>query len=235
MGSLGWHNPVPFELGGGETEVELIYQALRSAVGVGGSAEDEDGSIDGIWRQAKARGIAKASPAAQRAAFQAWPFLATDALDYYEKLFFLTPEPDATDEERRLASSTRYTATVRASVPELEADLLAIDPRFSIVDVPETQTETTHFGRAFEDLAATEPFGGGRKSTLFPNYSTEFVVYVLFGLSPGVAPNITEQRLIRLAKEHLNEVLPGWVNFQIVTKIGFVLDIDLLDLTGLSP
>jgi len=235
MGSIGWHNPYPFEPGGGETEVELQYNALRGSVGDGGSAEDDNGTVDGVWRQARASGMAQVSGTGQRAALQALPYLATDALEYYESLLFITPDPNETDEERRQAATTRYIERIQATAPDIEADLKAIDPRFSLVSIASGQTETTQHGRAFQDLAGTLPFNGGRQSTIFPNYSTEFVEYVLFALSVGTPPTIAEQLLIEQAKRHLDDVLPSWVNFQVFTKLGFILDQDLLDLTGLNP
>lgn len=235
MGGFGWQNGFPFEFGGGATHTETIYSAMRSSVGVGGSALDDDGSIDGLWRQARAVGLAAAATTGERAILQAFPMLATDLLEYYEDLLQSIPEPGDSELERQAAVSSLWTERVRAAMPDIAADLVAIDERFSVAAFGrETTTDTLH-GRAFEDLAGALPFGGGRHSTRFPNYSTEFVITALFDIGSGVTPSLPEQKLIDRAKQHLNKALPATHTFQVLTGIGFILDTDLLDLTGLNP
>lgn len=234
MGGFGWHNPFPIEFGGGSTPTETIYAAMRSSVGAGGSAEDENG-IDAIWRQARASALAAASTTGERAVIQAFPEHATDLLEYYEDLLAAPREEDATVLERQLVVATLYAQRVRSSVPDIEADLAAIDPRFEVIDAPHEQGTETLLGRGFEDLAATLPFNGGRKSTFFHNYSTDFVVFANFDIGSGFEPSIAELKLIELAKAHLNSVLAAHVMFQVSTAIGFILDESLLDLTGLNP
>ena len=233
MGGFGWFNPFPMQFGGGSTHVETIYAAMRSNVGAGGSALDDDGTIDGLWRQARASGIAAVSTTGERAVIQAFPEHATDLLVYYEDLLATQPEEDASTVERQLAVKTRWVERIRAAMPDVVADLVAIDDRFSIVSISADETSDTLLGRAFEDLAGAEPFGL-RKSTFFHNYSSSFVVTVLFDLGGG-SLGIAEQKLIQLARDHLNKVLPAHVMFQVVTGVGFILDQDLLDLTALNP
>lgn len=233
MPGFGWQNGFPFEFGGGSSHTETIYAAMRSSVGVGGAALDDDGTIDGLWRQARAVGLAAAATTGERAILQAFPGRATDLLEYYEQLLGAVPEPGDSELERQAVVEQLWTERVRASLPDIAADLLAIDPKFSLASFDHAETTDTLHGRAFEDLAATLPFGGGRRSTRFPNYSTEFVVTALFDIGSGVAPSIPEQKLIERAKAHLNKVLPAPHAFQVLTGIGFILDVDLLDLTGL--
>lgn len=235
MGGFGWQNGFPFEFGGGSTHTETIYAAMRSSVGVGGSALDDDGTIDGVWRQARATGLAAAATTGERAILQAFPRLATDLLEYYERLLGAVPEPGDSVLDRQAVVEQRWTRRVRAAMPDIAADLVAIDPRFSVAVIDRQETTDTLHGRAFEDLAATLPFGGGRRSTRFPNYSTQYVVTTFLDIGSGVVPSLAEQRLIARAKEHLNEVLPATHNFQVLTGVGFILDVDLLDLTGLNP
>jgi hypothetical protein len=235
MGGFGWQNGFPFEFGGGSTSTETIYSAMRSSVGVGGSALDDDGTIDGLWRQARASGLAAAATTGERAILQAFPGHSIDLLEYYEALLQSVPEPDDSLVERQAAVEQLWTERVRASLPDIAADLVAIDARFSVAAFAHASTTDTLLGRAFEDLAGALPFGGGRKSTRFANYSTEFVVTVLFDIGSGVAPSLVEQRLIERARAHLNKVLPATHTFQVLTGVGFILDVDLLDLTGLNP
>ena len=233
MGSYGWHNPWPFEWGGGPTQVERVYTAMRGAVGRGGSAPNDDGTLEGLWRQMRARAIASVGTFGERAAMQNFPSKATDALPYYEQLLLLTPGPDDTIEDRNVEASDGYTRQIRSATPDVETLLEGIDSRFSILEP--TVTGVTQRGRSFEDLAATEPFGGGRKSTDFPNYSDDFVLFVFFDIGSGVLPSPAEQRIIGRAETQLREVLPAWVVHQVTTDDEFILDRSLLDLSGLNP
>lgn len=231
MGGFGWKNPFPLELGGAPSNVEVTYQALRASVGLGGSAENDDGTIDGIWRQARAYGIAAARTASERAVMQAFPGHATDALGYYEELFNIVPEDEQNLVARRRAAEQRYTAEADASVPAVTAALQAIDPRFSIIESSHDESDETLLGRIFEDYAATLPFGGGRRSTRFGNFSTDFVYRILFDV--GGDPGPVEDRIAQLAIDYLNGALPTWVHFELLFADGFILDVDHLDITGL--
>lgn len=232
--SIGWHNPCPFEVGGGATLVEVIYDAMRGAVGVGGSAADDRNTAEGLWRQARASGIAACAAGSERAVINAFPGFATDLLPYYERLHGLAPAPTTTLVERRREAERAHTARVDATIGALTADLQRIDPRFAIFSpTREVGTETLP-GRAFQDLAGSEPFGGGRQSTRFANYATGFVVHVLLDLD-GEAPSLDDQHALDAARRLLNAVLPAHVHFQLATGHGFILDIDRLDITGLVP
>lgn len=235
MGGFGWQNGFPFEFGGGPTHTETIYSAMRASVGVGGSALDDDGTIDGVWRQARATGLASAATTGERAILQAFPRLASDLLEYYEQLLGAVPDPTDSVLDRQAVVEQLWTERVRASMPDIAADLFAIDPRLSIAAFGHETTTDTLPSRAFEDLAGALPFGGGRRSTRFPNYSTEFIITALFDIGSGVAPSLPEQRLLERAKAQLNKVLPSTHTFQLLTGVGFILDTDLLDLTGLIP
>ena len=235
MGGFGWQNGFPFEFGGGSTSTETIYAALRASVGVGGSALNDDGTIDGLWRQARATGLAAAATTGERAILQAFPSYATDQLAYYEDLLQSVPEPGESILDRQARVGQLWTERVSAAMPDIAADLAEIDDRFSIAVFGRETTTDTLLGRAFEDLDGTQPFGGGRKSTRFPNYSTEFLVTVVFDIGSGVVPSVADQKLMGRAREHLNKVLPATHNFQMITGVGFILDTDLLDLTGLDP
>jgi hypothetical protein len=233
MGGFGWHNPFPFEFGGGATLVESTYRALRASVGLGGSAEDDENTIDGVWRQARASGLAAAFATGERAVVNFFPGRATDLLAYYEELLLIVPENEDDEPGRRREAERRWTYEVDASTPSVSADLERIDERFSVLEIDKAQVVETVFGRAFEDFAGTLPFGGGRKSSQFANFSTDFVLFVLFDLGSGALAGPTEAALLREASDLLNLTLPTWVNFQQSTADGFILDESLLDVTGL--
>lgn len=233
MGGTGWSNPFPLEFGGGPTVIETAYRMLTNSVGKGGTSPDDD-SIMALWWQSLAKGVGLVATFDERAALQAFPDKATDLLPYYERLLLTTRDPGASEEERRQRVATRWTAAAAFLADEIERDLQIIDSRFEVVLTTETEATTTVFGRNFQDLAATEPFGGGRKATLLPNYSTYFVMTALMDLA-GAMPSAEEQRSLLAAQRHMSVVLSAWMGFQVVTAIGFNLDIDRLDLTALSP
>lgn len=233
MGGLGWPNPFPIQFGGEPTIVETVYRAMRSSVGEGGSAEDDEGTIDGIWRQARASSLAVAAMSGERAFVNAFPGHATDLLPYYEETLAIVPEDESDLPSRRQEAVQRWTREIQSAAPQLTADLQRIDPRFSVLEPPRAEAYDTRLGRAFQDYAGALPFGGGRRSTRFANYSSEFILFVLLELGDGVLPGPVETKAIRQATDHLNDVLAGWVLFQITTHEGFTLDVSRLDLTGL--
>jgi hypothetical protein len=235
MSFAGWANPFPCEFGAGPTGVENIYFALRSAGGRGGAAEDDEHTIDGLWRQCRARAVATVAASGERSALQAFPDRATDLLPYYERLVGAASDPAGDPEARREGSALLFTRQIASAVPDIALALQSIDSRFSVLATSYAESDTTLFGRAFQDFAGALPFGGGRQSTRLPNYSTSFVLFVVLELGAGIVPSTTEQRAIANAGKLLAEVLPGHNSYQIVTHQGvggFTLDVDLLDLTS---
>ncbi len=231
MPGFGGGNPFPIELGGGPSSTQKIYQTLKHAVGIGGAAED--GTIEADWRFAQARGL-RAGWSIDRAVNQAWPSLATDYIQVYEEMLLLNPG-SLSDEERRKQILDRYTRSIDSSAGGIEEDLQEIDPLFSVINVDRDTARTTMFGRGFEDEAPGDTdacgpaFGGGRKSTAWPNYSTDFVSIVRYDLATG-GLTAEAQRRIERAKGLLREVLPAWVDWWIfIGEPGFVLDQSLLD------
>lgn len=232
MPGFGSGNPFPLELGGGPSTHEQTYDLLKQAIGVGATAGED--TIDADWRMAQARGL-RAAFNADRAINQGFPHLATDFIEVWEELFFLVPG-DLCDEDRRQQILDRLVRVIDASGPGVEDDLQEIDPLFEIVDVDSDTARTTEHGRAFEDYdtgdgdACGPAFNGGRSSTEWPNYSTEFISVVKYGITPGQLTNEAKRRLAR-AKAVLCEVLPAWVDFVIFNSdTGFILDQDLLDI-----
>ena len=224
---------MPMTFGGGPTRTERVYAALRSAAGKGGYAVNDSG-IDGLRRMVLARAIASVTSDDERATLQAFPNLATDLLPYYERIYGLTDDPDLSEAERREAAAQLYTLQLAASLPEIEASLQALDPRFQIVQVPDELSLLTVAGRAFEDYAGDEPFGGGRQSTALPNYSTRFDVVALLDIGDGVIPGTAELRVMQRASRLLHDVLPSTSTYHIITHLGFAVGVSLLGYTGLE-
>jgi len=226
---------------GGNQRAERIYRALRSSVGRGGAPVDEERSILDLWRKCRAEAFAVGLEALERAALQAFPSHATDALGYYERLLLLTPAPDATTEERQAAAAERYALKVQSSIRQIAEALQRLDERFSIVETDEARSTTTLFGRAFDDFAGAEPYvepgeegAPDRHSTGWPNYSSEFVADVVLELGDGVLPNAAERLVMAEARRYLHDVLPAHNDIRISTHRGFTLDVSRLDLTSLG-
>lgn len=129
----GFGNPFSFGLGGGDSEQETLYKAMRSAVGVGNFAE-VDVPTDAIieaWRLARARGLA-AGTDDERAAAQTWPDLSTDFIAVWEDLLRTYFPADTEDATRRETLQRRQTLALDASYAGLTALLQDIDPSIVI-------------------------------------------------------------------------------------------------------
>lgn len=214
-------------------ETERIVAALQSVGGAGGSADDQTG-IEGLWRRSKARALAQLRNQGERTIDNAFPDRASDLLPYYERLFIVPADPNATDEERQAVVAERYAGPIAVALPDVLDRLRDIDSRFNFVPLDDAESDTTVMGRAFEDLDGAEPFGGGRRSTAFANYSNRFTVYVLFDIGAGALPSLAEAKLMARARTVLADAISAWNDFQVVTSHGFELDTDRLDLTSLG-
>lgn len=219
MGGLGWGNAFPLELGGGPTEIEQIYDALRAAVGTGGP-----GPVDGIedlWRQCKARTIAAATTSMERAALQALPLHATDHLPVYERLLGITPQAGATEAERQDAVTAVWVRQLRADGPGLRLAVRAIDARADLDLFPYADAVVVQMGKAFGPRPSTGSYGEANASG-FPNYASDFIQIVTYTLDPTqTEPDpVTFLAIQRL----LGEVLPSWVFWECNDGYGFFFD-----------
>jgi len=220
-GGFGWHNPWPLEWGGGPTEDEKTYEAMRSAVG--NLAARDDTGIDGLWRQCRAGIYASAGTFVERAVLQAFPQTATDSLPLWESFLHIVPTSDQTDEDRRAAIIETYTSRILADGPDVAAHLKAIDPRFLVLQIPSEKSTVTVLGTPF---LAGAPFPAAA-----PNYSSHFLLPVQFSITG--APTQDDRQKMQHARRFLADTLPAWVDFYLITSVGFVLDQSLLDVTAL--
>ncbi len=227
--SFGWHNPWPLEWGGGPTEVERAWAALRHPVGKGGAAANLE-SVDGVWREARAIALAALRSAGERAALQAWPSRATDFLEWYERVLLLQPGANDHEVKRRDAVTALWTKEIRSTVAEITEQLRAIHEDFVVLAHTWEESDTTYPGKTFQDLDGSPIYG--RAGTNFPAYSSRFVHYVELPLGDGALPSATEIRAAELAAAMLDEVLPAWETFELLEDTGFNLDISRLDATG---
>lgn len=233
MGGFGWHNPFPFELGGGETDAELAWRALRSAVGGGGPVD----GLEDVWRQIKAVAIAASGASVERAFLQFVPGRQTDALEAWENVLGLARA--ATLVERQAAVASAITLGMAADHATIDRDLKRIDGAFALDVTQWAQAITTIPGKLLAPRVGTPPYGSGasalRRGALLPNYATSFVLHVEYALPFG---SITPPaQILEDATRYLNSVLPAWEDYEIHTGVGFYLDggvdgTSLLDLTA---
>ena len=237
---MGLGEPLSLALGGGPSPQEEIYDAMFQNVGDG--IQSSDDSLVEKWRNARARGIAVFTED-DRATAQAFPDISTDYLPVWEDILDIPPDPAASITERQATVLAAYTRIIDASFPKLQDALTTIDALMTILLVPHDLIRTTVPGRAFEDwdptnsLASGPPFNLGTGSvgdnaTGFPNFSDDFILFVLFDIGPGIL-SVANQLKFAEAQVQLNESLPAWVDFRLFTECGFILDQDPLDITAL--
>lgn len=237
MSGLGWQAALPLEMGGGDGLVESTYKALRSSLGVGGYAQNENG-IDGLELACEAIGLAAVAAFDERAALQAFPNCATDAIPSYEDILGIAPPPGATEEQRRETITTQWTRQISAVIPTLNETLQQIDLRLSVVDVVWANSKVTVPGRAFEPFVPGpgEAFDlgpiGAQTWSNWPMYSSRDEVSVLFDIGVGVVPGPPELATLATVKSILDDVLPSWTRPYIVTSLGFVTAQSLTGYTG---
>lgn len=211
MADFGWANSLPLELGGQTSHIENVYNALRNAVGRGGSAKDENG-LEAAWRAAKAIAIATATDAYERAAFQALPEHATEHVPVYERVLGIAPGSDANEEDRRLAVLAAWTVRVLANIGTLKRSLQVISPKFDVDELAHEQATVTMLGRMFPSYGDESLHGVPQ----YPNYSDEFVVRVIYRLEAGEVS--IPGMLLQAARRYLNTTLPAWVDFLILKR-----------------
>lgn len=240
---IGGSNPIPFQIGGGRSLPERIYWALRSAVGEHNYAvEDIPGTtVEGSWRWCRALALA-AMQGDERAMIDAIFSRCTDTISVFEDLLGITALAAASDEDRRQEIVDLIAHGATAISATLEDELQTIDPLFTVVYAAHDYADTTENGRAFEDYVPADPdasgpaFGGGRSSTEWPNYSSDYICLVQYGVAAG-AISAEQKRRIVSAEAVINRALPAWVDFSIVNDPtgGFILDLSLLDLGAFGP
>ena len=230
MGALGKGNPIPYKLGGGPSNTEQAYSALKQAAGIGGVSPE--GTIRAEWLLAKSRGLA-AIMADERAVNQMFPDTATDFLPVYEEILDAPPSPNLSDQTRREEATRLWVLSNTSVNADLEDALQDVDENFTVESIDRQYTTITQNGRVFQDYNPVDPDASGPpfnigKQTDYPNYSTEFKCYINYGVSG--TPTAQDYRKMEDAKGVLRDRLPAWISFEIFKGIGFFLDIDLLDL-----
>jgi hypothetical protein len=228
---FGWQAPWPFQWGGGPTPIDQALNALLAGVGKGHAA-DVDG-VEWRWREARAIGIASAMTMGERALMQFSPGTATSAIQFYEELFSLY---GFSEQQIRDRATVLSNASGDVGVGELELQLQAIDPGFSIIANDWDTASTTVHGSAFESEDLSFNFADGRGESLYPNVSSAFVIQVAYDLDGSPPTSYSSQNAMSAARALLDDALPAWVDYEIGgTPGGFILDSSFLDWDRFDP
>lgn len=213
---LGWTNPLPFALGGGPTDIEQVWQSLRSAEG-GEHGPGPEGGLEDLPRQIMAEAIAGADRAIERAFLQAFPGLSTDALPLWEAALL----SDGADSDVALRELLRLAWKGRdgATTPHLAQALLDISSQLLIQVEDEDAIDTTIPGKYLAPVDAVPDFGSFSAAAK-PNYSSRDVLRVVYVLAVDeiAIPDAVE----RAAKKMLHARLPSTMTW----TIGQVVDPD---------
>lgn len=213
--SLGWTNPLPFTLGGGPTDVENVWRALRAMMGGEHGPGPEDG-IDDLARQQKATAIAGAERALERALLQHFPHASTDALPLWEELLLAS----GTDNETTLRELLflLWMPPDGSTTPHITEALTDISPQLSVQIEDEDETHTTIPGKYEKPTDNVPPFGLASPvdhiSAVLPNFATRDILRVVYTLEVGeveIPPLVSES--VELL---LNKRLPAWQTWTLV-------------------
>lgn len=226
MGGWGRQNPWPFQWGGGRSAFEQAWMALRSMLGPKGPGPI--GGLEDAWREAKVSGLVKVLTMAERAAMQVFPQSATDHLPVYEELLRLSPT--GTEQDRRDAASTAWSLELNALIPALRAALQAIDANLDVIMQDNDLCANFQFGQAFSKsgVAFSNDY---RDVSHYPNYANAFILYVLYGNQPAGVP---DTEVVAAAEDMLRERLPSWIDYVVLTSVGFLVGTSPLGWTGLE-
>lgn len=213
--SLGWTNPLPMALGGGPTDIETIWRALREMTG-GEHGPGPEGGIEDLFRQAKALALAGAERSIERAFLQLFPATATDALPLWEEL--LLASGTGTEATLRRLLVLAWQAPDGATTPHLTEELTAISAQLTIEIEDADLTHTTIAGKYQAPADNDPPYGLASPvshiSAVLPNYSTRDVLRVVYTLASGETgiPQAVSARV----EELLSRRMPAWQMWTLV-------------------
>lgn len=234
MSSFGGFGIFPIQFGGGSGEQELIYRALASIVGEGGSSVDdlEVTTLDGALRAAKAKGLAAGFLVERAAHWQAMPSTVSDELATYEEILAISPPPTETEEDRRQEVVRRWTLPAHGDFQHLRPELQRIDSRFVILDPVWREEAGGNAGRYYDAIGKVEgsgSFGLGKVGSHFPAFSDSYHVAAVLPI-PNTPLEGDLRRLVLRAEELLARRIPAWCDYTVgLEPDGFELSIAFLD------
>lgn len=236
-------NPFPIAFGGGPTDIETIWRALRTMVGGEHGPGPEEG-IEDLARQQEATAIAGADRAIERAFLQVFPGHATDALPVWEALLLTAGAVDEVELRALLVAAKRNPKG--ATTPSLAESLAEISSQLSIELEDDDDTIVTIPGKYLAPADDVPPYGlaspAGLVSAVFPNYASQDILRVVYALDTVAGELEIPDDVSRAVTTLLNRRLPAWQTWTLVqTWSGGVFLLDggdhgesLLDVTPLG-
>lgn len=240
---MDWTNPLPYALGGGPTDIESMWRSLRAMVGGEYGPGPEEG-IEDLARQQEATTLVGADRAIERAFFQAFPSLSTDALPIWEALLQVAGASD--DVQLRALLLLAWQSAKGSTTPSLATDLLAISSQLAIELEDVDEAIVTIPGKHLAPADNVPPYGlaspAGGISAVFPNYASVDVLRVVYALDTVAGEVEIPDDVTRAVKALLNRRLPSWQTWTLVQRWAggvFLLDggahgESLLDVTPLG-
>lgn len=214
---MDWSNPLPFVLGGTPTDIEDRYNEIRSLEGAA------EAPRDGIWdlaRQVEATAIAGCDRAIERAFFQLFPAIATDALPVWEAA--LQAIGADTEVDLRALLAALWQAPRGSTTPSLAADLTAISPKLSIVIEADADTIGSVGSKYLAPSSGVPPYGtgaaAGKVAAIFPGYASTDILRVVYALAAGetLVPIGVSREVTKL----LQRRLAAWQTWTLTTSAG---------------
>ena len=206
-----WTNPFPIAFGGGPTDIETIWRALRGMVGGEHGPGPEEG-IEDLARQQEATAIAGADRAIERAFLQAFPGHATDALPVWESLLLTAGAVDEVELRALLVAAKKNPKG--ATTPSLAESLTAISSQLSIDLETDDEAIVTIPGKYLAPVDNVPPYGlaspAGLVSAVFPNYASADVLRVVYALDTVAGEIEIPDDVSRDVATLLNKRLPTW-------------------------
>ncbi|MHB9005062.1 MAG: hypothetical protein ACYC6C_13580, partial [Coriobacteriia bacterium] len=133
-------------------------------------------------------------------------------------------ETDETEADWRNRVWAEWITRLQVDLPSLGQQLQEIDVRFSVLEP--SCSATTGAGRVLAPLAPAlelPAWGLSADESAWPQYSTDLKVYVLFAQGYAGEPSASDQRLIARAQKLLRRSLSSWVDFEVITQLGFIV------------
>lgn len=230
MAEFGTYGKFPFTFGGEPSPQAKTFGALVALEGNLYGVDDPQGdqTLDGAWHQAWAAGLSALDTVAEAACFQAWPDRVTDLISEYERILHITPNLLASDQERREAITLAWVGDIRSAYPELQESLTQLDARITLLNPNHSVARSTYYGQLFSRQDQAGMFAGERTASLYPNFSDDFTIRVLFDVGDGIGGTgligVTKQRI----RDLLDRVSPAWCDYTVSLHRGFTLGVSLL-------
>jgi hypothetical protein len=216
MLGLGGNNPLPFELGGGDSTLETVHEALLDAYAPGWDIDGEKGQD----AYAQALGVSMIWDAAERAANQGQPAKMLEMLTVWERATLSRPSVTDRDIDRRSALAAKLRGLAGNALTDIEESCQHL------------------LGTTFVTVHTSDPSG---EITYWPGQNPGPPGYewssnrmkLWIEVSQGPLSDADFYALMGELERQLDALCPSWLTFQWITGSGFLVGESLLGEMGL--